>query len=261
MNESTERAVRRAIITMRNNLGEQITVEDLAQAAGFSKFHFSRVFLQVTGVSPGRFLSALRLQRAKTLLVSTALSVSDISLCVGYHSVGTFSSRFSRSVGMSPTLFRQRAGFALAITTDTRFPRGLASGARIYGTISRNHPGSGLIFLGLFADRIPEGRPVRCAVLDEPGEFQFDTMPRGSWYLLAQTVTGDPHAATVRGGGTGQVLVATYGPITVRVDTRLTVDLRLEPARELDPPVLLALPDARKLALAGSGREPHRLGA
>ena len=96
MEESTKQAVDRAISTMRENLGEQLTVDDMARAAMFSKFHFTRIFQRVTGVSPGRFLSALRLQRAKQLLVSTSLNVADISLRVGYNSVGTFSSRFTR---------------------------------------------------------------------------------------------------------------------------------------------------------------------
>src|SRR5688572_1243423 len=97
---------------MRDNLGEPLTVDDLARSAMFSKFHFTRIFQRVTGVSPGRFLSGLRLQRAKELLVSTSLSVADISVLVGYNSVGTFSSRFTRSVGMPPSRYRRRAGLA-----------------------------------------------------------------------------------------------------------------------------------------------------
>lgn len=262
MDESTERAVRRAITTMVENLSEQITVEDLARAAMFSKFHFSRVFLRVTGVSPGRFLSALRLQRAKDLLVSTSLNVADISLCVGYNSVGTFSSRFSRSVGMSPTVYRRRAGYASEIVTDKRFRGGHRSTAQVRGTATRNADGSGFIFIGLFADRIPEAQPVRCAVLEGPGEFQFDAVPPGSWYLLAQSVSGDPRAAVYDGAGDGpEVMVVTHGPLAVRHDTRITADLVLEPARDLDPPVLLALLDARKLALSRTQHELQRLAA
>jgi AraC family transcriptional regulator len=58
------RAVERAVETMRDNLGERLTIDDLARSAMFSKFHFSRVFQRVTGVSPGRFLSAMRLDVA-----------------------------------------------------------------------------------------------------------------------------------------------------------------------------------------------------
>src|SRR6266545_1373534 len=131
MEEAAERAVLRAIGAMRERLGEQLTVDDLARAAMFSKFHFSRMFQRVTGVSPGRFLSALRLQKAKHLLVSTTMSVADISVHVGYNSVGTFSSRFSRSVGMSPTTYRRRAGYAPVIPIDTENRAGRPSNARL----------------------------------------------------------------------------------------------------------------------------------
>src|SRR5436305_4511192 len=115
MEDVAEKAVLRAIGEMRERLGEELTIDDLARAALFSKFHFTRLFQRLTGVSPGRFLSALRLQRAKQLLVSTSMNVADISVYVGYNSVGTFSSRFSRSVGMSPTAYRRCAGYAAVI--------------------------------------------------------------------------------------------------------------------------------------------------
>src|SRR5215212_10512242 len=67
MEKAIEQAVGRVIETMRENLGEQLTVDDMARTAMFSKFHFSRFFQRVTGVSPGRLLSAMRLQEAKHL--------------------------------------------------------------------------------------------------------------------------------------------------------------------------------------------------
>ena len=64
MEDTCEVAVLRAIEEMQDRLGDQLTVDDLARAAMFSKFHFTRMFQRVTGVSPGRFLSALRLQQS-----------------------------------------------------------------------------------------------------------------------------------------------------------------------------------------------------
>src|SRR5919198_4395024 len=119
MDEIVKRAVERAIETMQENLGERLTIDDMARSALFSKFHFSRVFQRVTGVSPGRFLSAMRLEEAKRLLVSTSYTVSDISHRVGYKSVGTFSTRFRSSVGVSPSTYRQLGGTTLEIAVDT----------------------------------------------------------------------------------------------------------------------------------------------
>lgn len=96
-----------AVNTIRERYFEPLTLDELASAAMVSKFHFVRVFRRVTGVTPGRFLSAVRLQEAKSLLLATTLNVSDISAQVGYSSTGSFSQRVSASVGCSPTQYRQ----------------------------------------------------------------------------------------------------------------------------------------------------------
>jgi AraC-like DNA-binding protein len=250
VDESIQRAVNRAIIAMRENLGEQLTVDDIARAAMFSKFHFTRIFQRATGVSPGRFLSALRLQRAKHLLVSTSLNVADISLRVGYNSVGTFSTRFSKSVGMSPTAYRKRAGFAPQISPDPTFGREHRSTALVYGRVWPAQADA-TVFVGLFPDRIPQGRPVRCTILFGHGQYRFDRVPPGTWYLLAQSVTGDARAVTGALDGVDDLIsVATRGPLAISRYTIMRADLGLKPVDTLDPPVLLALLDARKLALA-----------
>lgn len=256
MEDSIEMAVNRAIATMHDNLGERLTVDDLARAAMFSKFHFTRVFQRTTGVSPGRFLSALRLQQAKRLLVSTSLSVVDISVQVGYNSVGTFSSRFSRSVGMSPTVYRRLRGHAPQIAVNPR--PATPSRARVSGWAGL--PGSHqneLIFLGLFAERIPEGQPVRCTVLTRPGPYRFDAVPEGSWYLLAQSIADDDLYTTMDPDNP-RVCVATQGPLEISSNTVIHTSLQLKPVRSIDPPVLLALMDARKLALARLAQETQQ---
>ncbi|WP_433042308.1 helix-turn-helix domain-containing protein [Dactylosporangium sp. CS-033363] len=237
---------------MRSNLAEPVTIDDLARAAMFSKFHFSRMFQRVTGVSPGRFLSAIRLEEAKHLLLTTSLNVADISMRVGYNSVGTFSSRFSRSVGVSPTAYRRLGGYIATIPSQD--PCGPDT-ARISGRIGLpaqlRRPG--LIFIGLFPTPIPEGRPVSCAVLRGPGSYELRAMPGEQYYLLAHGVTGDPEAAQQP-----NLTVATCGPLAVERDARLNLDVMLQPVGRLDLPVLLALQDARKTALQRMADDPAR---
>ncbi|WP_430787988.1 helix-turn-helix domain-containing protein [Actinoplanes sp. G11-F43] len=249
MDVALDRAIRRAISAMEENFSEPLTVDDLARAALFSKFHFSRVFHRATGVSPGRFLSALRLQKAKSLLVSTTLNVADISLKVGYSSVGTFSSRFSRSVGMSPTAYRRGRGFIDQVSTSTAARRESGRGARVFGRITGDPARSPGVFVGLFPDRIPEGQPVRCAALGLPGNYDFTGVPPGTWYLLAQSAESSIGAVRDGESGPGQPDVASFGPLTVNHDDVLQIELTLAPAQAMDPPVLLALMDARKQAL------------
>lgn len=208
----------------------------------FSKFHFSRMFQRVTGVSPGRFLAAIRLEEAKRLLTSTDLNVADIGMRVGYSSVGTFSTRFTRSVGLSPKSYRHLGGYAPRIAAGGPFP---GTGAAVCGQVlPAPAPTSPLVFLGLFPQRVPEGQPVRCAVLREPGPYAFTNVPSGSWYLLAHAVGGERDAGAQR-----WVTVAAEGPIVVRPESVATVDVHLGPAFRPEPPMLLALPGVRTTAL------------
>src|SRR3954464_11708012 len=73
-----EHLVRHAVTTIRERFWEPLSLEELARGAMVSKYHFLRVFTRVTGVTPGRFLCAVRLQEAKVLLLSTQLTVADI---------------------------------------------------------------------------------------------------------------------------------------------------------------------------------------
>jgi AraC family transcriptional regulator len=105
-----EHVVEHVLSTMRERLDEELTLDDLAKTANFSKFYFARMFRRVTGVSPRRYLYTLRLQEAKRLLTATSFSVAEISYRVGYRSVGTFSSRFAASVGVPPARYRRLGG-------------------------------------------------------------------------------------------------------------------------------------------------------
>src|SRR5260221_10074100 len=89
-------AVERVIQTMHTHLQELLTLEDLASVAYLSPSHFHRVFHRLIGIAPGEFLSALRFQAARRLLLTTSLSVTDICFEVGYTSIGSFTSRFTQ---------------------------------------------------------------------------------------------------------------------------------------------------------------------
>lgn len=85
---------------------EAIGVADMARAAGLSRAHFSREFRRAFGETPHGYLLTRRLERAAALLRMTDRSVLDICLLVGLQSVGSFTSSFTRTYGMSPTAFR-----------------------------------------------------------------------------------------------------------------------------------------------------------
>jgi AraC-like DNA-binding protein len=244
--ESKE-AVEQVVRWMHEHLDEELSMEEMAVRAGSSPFHFLRTFRRFTGVTPALFLSALRLEEAKRLLLTTERSVTDICFDVGYNSLGTFTTRFTQLVGLSPARLRRLgSGFRLedlgpaAEHLSASVPAG--GSIPVTGTLAAGEPPAGMIFLGLFRHPIPQHRPLACTLLGGPGPFRLNAPGPGRYYLFAAcfSVTFDPldfllSSRTVR-------QVASGGPLTLRDSPPAPVDLRLRPLTALDPPLLVALP-------------------
>jgi AraC-like DNA-binding protein len=104
----TVRHILRAKDLVDARYAEPLDVDDLARAAGLSRAHFSREFRRAFGESPHGYLLTRRLQRAAELLRVTDRSVAEICFAVGLQSVGSFTTSFTRTYGMSPTAYRER---------------------------------------------------------------------------------------------------------------------------------------------------------
>jgi AraC-like DNA-binding protein len=86
---------------------QPLDVEALARDAHMSAGHLSRQFRQAYGEAPYSYLMTRRIERAMTLLRRGDLSVTDVCFAVGCSSLGTFSTRFTELVGMSPSTYRR----------------------------------------------------------------------------------------------------------------------------------------------------------
>ncbi|HYC58102.1 MAG TPA: AraC family transcriptional regulator [Thermoanaerobaculia bacterium] len=89
------------------NLDRAVTVAEAAREACLSPFHFHRLFASFHGVTPHRYLTQLRLTRARALLRSGTRTVADVAFACGFSSLGSFTTLFTRNVGMSPARFRR----------------------------------------------------------------------------------------------------------------------------------------------------------
>jgi AraC-like DNA-binding protein len=85
---------------------ESLDVRALAQVAHLSPAHFSREFRRAFGEPPHQYLLTRRMERAAALLRNTDRSVADVCLAVGLTSVGSFTTTFGRTFGVSPTGYR-----------------------------------------------------------------------------------------------------------------------------------------------------------
>jgi len=99
--------LRRARDLIDLRFSEPLDLSDLAAAAGFSRYHFARSFKDAFGETPGAYLSRRRVERAKDLLRSANLTVTEVCMVVGFSSLGSSSSRFTELVGMSPSAYRR----------------------------------------------------------------------------------------------------------------------------------------------------------
>lgn len=99
--------IARVIAFCRQHLAEPIGVDDLARAAGLSRYHFTRRFRAARGVSPGKFLAGLRLQESVRLIQDTRLPVRDVAEKCGFADANYFCKVFRRHFGVAPAAFRK----------------------------------------------------------------------------------------------------------------------------------------------------------
>lgn len=174
-----EHAVDRVIALMEQDLTCERGIGDLADQVHYSKFHFTREFTRITGTNPRRFLSALRMNRAKELIRTTDRSVTEITHMVGFTSVGTFSDRFRQLVGQSPSHWRRSTS-----TDDIPRPFGDVGGTECHGMLELPDGAPSLTcYVAAFSDSIIQGRPAAATMIAGSGEFVLRNLPRRHWTI------------------------------------------------------------------------------
>ncbi len=127
--------LRRARDLIDREYARPLDVAALARAALMSSAHFSRQFRATYGETPYAYLMTRRIERAKALLRSGDLSVTEVCIAVGCTSLGSFSARFTEVVGETPTAYRARDHSALAslpgcVARDLTRPNGKPASTR-----------------------------------------------------------------------------------------------------------------------------------
>jgi AraC family transcriptional regulator len=92
---------------MRENLGAQLSLEEIARQAGLSRFHLLRLFKDAYGETPFKRLTRLRMEEAQRRLRHGAESLAEIAFSCGYENPAHFASAFRRLVGVSPSQYRR----------------------------------------------------------------------------------------------------------------------------------------------------------
>lgn len=108
------RLLRRVRDRIDREYAQPLDVEALARGVGMSAGHLSRQFRAAYGEPPYGYLMTRRVERAMALLRRGDLSVTEVCFAVGFGSLGTFSTRFSELVGVSPSTYRREQAAQLA---------------------------------------------------------------------------------------------------------------------------------------------------
>jgi AraC-like DNA-binding protein len=231
---------------MKLHLAEPLELDRITQIAGISKFHFVRVFDEITGTTPHHFLACLRMERAKALLLNSQSSITDICMEVGYTSLGSFSKTFSFLVGLSPQDFRQMPKRLDAMQFAGAVWRFLASkrkdtGPQLEGVIEGPAKPRGFTFVGAFTRGVPQGVPFSGTVLLTRGTFRIQRPKVPEFHLMAVLV---PFTAKLTDMMTTLPvgLVASLRVQNSDPNSLPKPRLRLRPLLPTDPPILLAIP-------------------
>jgi len=105
---------------------EPLSVSEVAQNSGLTRFHFIRLFKAIFGETPHQYRSRLQIEKAKHLLILNDLSITNVCMAVGFSSLGSFSTFFSRRVGMPPSEFQRR--YRPASAPERQLPASLIPG-------------------------------------------------------------------------------------------------------------------------------------
>ncbi|HEX8332480.1 MAG TPA: AraC family transcriptional regulator [Segetibacter sp.] len=89
-----------------NNFGDSIDLNNIADEAYFSKYHFIRLFKAIYGKTPHQYLIWVRVEKAK-LLLQKDYSISDVCVGVGFESPGSFATLFKQYTKISPSVYQQ----------------------------------------------------------------------------------------------------------------------------------------------------------
>ncbi|MEM5584732.1 AraC family transcriptional regulator [Roseibium sp. AS2] len=243
-------AVIRVIRYLHSNLKMELNLETLAEIACCSRCHLVRIFANQTGVTPMNYLSSLRIQAAKSVLLQTDEKVINIAYDVGYSSLGSFGRRFAELVGLSPRALRKGARlfdsreFRDILSTYAEMSAAAPVPDALSGTI-RSDDGMqppGFAFIGIFKGNQPSGMPVSCTIARYPGTFHLPRPRpwRGEDKLtfLAAGIpcTGDPKSILL-----SRNLLLARKAYTADAPLRSNA-ITLRKQSESEPPVLLALP-------------------
>jgi AraC family transcriptional regulator len=211
---------------IQEHLDEALDLEELAQVACFSSFHFHRIFAAMTGETIAVYVRRLRLERAAMELRSGAKQVIQVALDAGYEGHSAFTRAFKAAYGVSPAAFRRATGpiAILAAPSGVHFRPGVP-----LTTFNTNHITTKV--MKVITRKI---KPMRVAYLRHVGPYEYESVSR-TWNDLTARLSADKQ---VRKSsvfiGIGHDDPSVTPAAELRYDACITVDEDYEPKKPVE---------------------------
>ncbi|HTG14027.1 MAG TPA: AraC family transcriptional regulator, partial [Blastocatellia bacterium] len=117
--------LRRVIDYIRDNLGVDLKIAEIAQQVSMSPSHFTRQFKLATGLAPHQYIMQKRIEAAEKLLSETEIPIAQIALEIGFQSQSRFTTLFRQLTGTTPRAYRSENsffGFSHSVFNGARLP-------------------------------------------------------------------------------------------------------------------------------------------
>lgn len=242
---------------IRENIHNDLSLEDLSKHFGYSKYHLSRRFKEETGYSYKQYVEALKIEKSIISLIDSNRNSKASFIDSQHESAGTFSNTFKKLTGLSPMLYKKSLNILSHTLINTIKHKGeviyrshrVDKGGRI--SVRLHYPeihGERVSFVGLFKNGIPNSAPVVGYALYKQYDCVLDFIPEGNYYLLVTEI--DLMADMMQ----YYVLNLNYRSkvdhqICVTNETDVHYDLMMRLSVPEDPPIVVNLPFIVKQAL------------
>jgi AraC-like DNA-binding protein len=197
---------------MREHTKRELSIEEMAHKYGYSKFHFSREFKKIMGVTPSKYWAALKMEQSLSDL-ERSKSILNAHLKTGYQSTGTFTTSFKNATGFTPGEYQEEIN-KLTMWSEVKSYEGKSDVIYTHYSFDRKDPATfqkhtlsvtchapedfkGLLFLGMFSSPLPSEPPVIGKAMTKTNvRFVIDQIPNGEYYALVCAIKGNTNPMT-----------------------------------------------------------------
>ena len=185
---------------IKDNIGENLTLKDIARHINYSKFHVSHYFKKHTGYSIKQYIEAVKIEKSIADLMEENNSVTEIAYDSGHKSPGTFSNVFKKHTGLSPKKYKSQSQIAYRFLKNwikkknllTYYDKSETTDNKL--AVSIEYPEDyrpKITCTGLFKTPIPKELPVVGIATVNDRNFVIENIPNGEYFLLICEIMED----------------------------------------------------------------------